>query len=336
MSTTTIVRATSPADLLAAIPGLLGHHPAESLVVVPLRGSRTVGALRADLPTAADADQLAETLTGMIARVPGITAIIPVVYTAADPGRHARTVNALTGLTSRAGISTIHTVFVTDDGWGDYTTPDEIHPAAWIDASPVTEQVGPQPTQAEAIDLPARDEDTAAAILDALRNLTGTDLDALSVIEQAVTTPEPTPLLQAAILTLIQRPWLRDTALIQWARDADAGQAVYAAQDAYRHGKPMPVNDLTLTLAGDGPRPDTARLEAARTLLRTLAVNAPTGTDAAALAASAWISWALGRTTEAHRAAEAAAAADPALSFAALILTMTTSGHLPAWAFNRA
>ncbi|MGW0435279.1 DUF4192 domain-containing protein [Micromonospora sp. NPDC003197] len=40
----------SPADLLAAVPYLLGFHPADSLVVVALREKRVVFAARADLP----------------------------------------------------------------------------------------------------------------------------------------------------------------------------------------------------------------------------------------------------------------------------------------------
>ncbi|WP_157756990.1 DUF4192 domain-containing protein [Plantactinospora sp. KBS50] len=42
----------SPADLIAAVPFLLGFHPSESLVVVALRGSRVAFAARVDLPPA--------------------------------------------------------------------------------------------------------------------------------------------------------------------------------------------------------------------------------------------------------------------------------------------
>ncbi|WDZ85961.1 DUF4192 domain-containing protein [Micromonospora cathayae] len=40
----------SPADLIAAVPYLLGFHPAESVVLVALRGRQIVFAARADLP----------------------------------------------------------------------------------------------------------------------------------------------------------------------------------------------------------------------------------------------------------------------------------------------
>jgi hypothetical protein len=62
----------TPTDLLAAVPYLLGFHPADSVVVVGLAGTRVVFTARADLPTPeappdqalALADQLGEVLAG--------------------------------------------------------------------------------------------------------------------------------------------------------------------------------------------------------------------------------------------------------------------------------
>ncbi|GAA1802268.1 DUF4192 domain-containing protein [Planosporangium flavigriseum] len=62
----------TPTDLLAAVPYLLGFHPADSVVVVGLAGTRVVFTARADLPTSqappdealALADQLGEVLAG--------------------------------------------------------------------------------------------------------------------------------------------------------------------------------------------------------------------------------------------------------------------------------
>src|SRR5262249_46416726 len=56
--TTPLLRLARPADLLAAIPYLLGFHPAASLVVAAVRAKHLVSIVRADLPTAgAPADQ---------------------------------------------------------------------------------------------------------------------------------------------------------------------------------------------------------------------------------------------------------------------------------------
>jgi hypothetical protein len=62
----------TPTDLLAAVPYLLGFHPADSVVVVGLSGTRVVFTARADLPrpeappdqALALADQLGEVLAG--------------------------------------------------------------------------------------------------------------------------------------------------------------------------------------------------------------------------------------------------------------------------------
>lgn len=52
-----VMRVGSPEDLLAAIPFLLGFHPADSLVIVP--ASNTLPVMRSDLPVSAEA-------TGMV------------------------------------------------------------------------------------------------------------------------------------------------------------------------------------------------------------------------------------------------------------------------------
>lgn len=59
----------SPGDLIAAVPYLLGFHPADSLVVVALRGSCVIFAARSDLPApGAPADQV-RSLSGYVASV---------------------------------------------------------------------------------------------------------------------------------------------------------------------------------------------------------------------------------------------------------------------------
>src|SRR4051812_38127714 len=59
----------SPADLIAAVPYLLGFHPADSVVVVALRGRRVVFAARGDLPEpGSDPRPAARHLAQVIAR----------------------------------------------------------------------------------------------------------------------------------------------------------------------------------------------------------------------------------------------------------------------------
>jgi hypothetical protein len=81
------LRLRSPADLLAAVPYLLGFHPSDSIVVLALRGSRTVFHVRADAPPAgADAaglDELARHVATVVLRQRPTGALV-VGYGAAD------------------------------------------------------------------------------------------------------------------------------------------------------------------------------------------------------------------------------------------------------------
>jgi hypothetical protein len=80
------LRLTRPADVLAAIPYLLGYHPTESAVVLALRGSLLLFTVRVDLPPAgAHADVLAaaEDLVRLV-RAQRPTGAVVVGYGAAE------------------------------------------------------------------------------------------------------------------------------------------------------------------------------------------------------------------------------------------------------------
>src|SRR6476660_4760368 len=59
----------SPAELLGAVPYLLGFHPADSAVVLALRGSAVAFTARVDLPPAGSPDGTVDELTGHLAAV---------------------------------------------------------------------------------------------------------------------------------------------------------------------------------------------------------------------------------------------------------------------------
>lgn len=88
------LRLTRPADVLAAIPYLLGYHPSESAVVLALRGSLLLFTVRVDLPPAsapADVRAAAEDLVRVV-RAQRPTGAVVVGYGAAeqvDPMLHA-------------------------------------------------------------------------------------------------------------------------------------------------------------------------------------------------------------------------------------------------------
>jgi len=57
---------TSPHDLLAAVPFLVGYHPSDSLVLISLRQERVGLAMRVDFPLEADPDQIDSLATHLV------------------------------------------------------------------------------------------------------------------------------------------------------------------------------------------------------------------------------------------------------------------------------
>ena len=66
---------TSPHDLLAAVPFLVGYHPEDSLVVIALREEEIGMAMRIDFPREADPDQI-DTLANYLVREKADSALI--------------------------------------------------------------------------------------------------------------------------------------------------------------------------------------------------------------------------------------------------------------------
>jgi hypothetical protein len=114
----------SPADLIAAVPYLLGFHPADSLVVVAMRGRRVVFAARADLPPpGADPHSSARHLAEVIARQ-GADAATVIGYGPAE--RVTPAVDATGGALAGAGLAVLDELRVTGRRWWSYrcTEPD--------------------------------------------------------------------------------------------------------------------------------------------------------------------------------------------------------------------
>lgn len=108
----------SPADLIAAVPYLLGFHPADSVVVVAMRGRRITFAARADLPgPAADAAAPARHLAEVIARQHAESATVLGFGPAA---RVTPAVDAVRAALAEAGLAVLDALRVTDGRWGSY------------------------------------------------------------------------------------------------------------------------------------------------------------------------------------------------------------------------
>ncbi|TDC81230.1 DUF4192 domain-containing protein [Micromonospora sp. KC606] len=108
----------SPADLIAAVPYLLGFHPADSVVVVAMRGRRIVFAARADLPErGADQQWPARHLGDVLTRQNAEAATV-LGYGPAD--RVTPTVDAVRDALSSAGLAVLDALRVTEGRYWSY------------------------------------------------------------------------------------------------------------------------------------------------------------------------------------------------------------------------
>ncbi|MEO6826616.1 MAG: DUF4192 family protein [Microbacteriaceae bacterium] len=134
-----IVKADSAADFLALVPLLVGHQPHESLVLVGFHGNRTHGAFRFDLPGSQSElvfKRAATSLIGMLCKLPGVDAVVPVIYTNQTFDESGSGPVPLSGFADRiiararsAGFFVRGALCVAQNGWGSYL-PDSIVPGA--------------------------------------------------------------------------------------------------------------------------------------------------------------------------------------------------------------
>lgn len=122
---TTIVKAAGAAEFLSLVPRMLGFLPSRSLVMIPFAGSRSLGAMRFDLPDGeSDAiDRVAATVIGTVCRLPEADAVAAIVYTdrrfAEEGGMpHTDLLRALERRADACGLSTTDALCVAADGWG--------------------------------------------------------------------------------------------------------------------------------------------------------------------------------------------------------------------------
>ncbi|WP_426323406.1 DUF4192 family protein [Microbacterium sp. E-13] len=129
--TPTVVKAADAAQFLSFVPRMLGYHPAQSLVVIPFAGARSLGAMRFDLPEAGSesTDRVAATVTGMACRLAEADAVAAIAYTDErfqDEGRMPRRdlFAALEGRADACGLRVTDLLCVAADGWGSFRDRD--------------------------------------------------------------------------------------------------------------------------------------------------------------------------------------------------------------------
>jgi hypothetical protein len=360
----TIVTAADAAHFLSLVPRLVGCAPTESLVIVPLREGRSLGALRIDLPPErADLDATASTVVGLVCRIDGVDALIPVVYTAAPVGDElpgAGLVAALRRSADACGLTVADAFTVAGDGWGSHVEarrPRGGHPLALLDAFPSsgdqasgTELPTVSRTQVESVAAALASLEAALAVICGIPSTVGGDaridpsaleaacaLDDLPALyEEALRWDAATldPMHAAVLGWCLSRPSLRDVAIVQWSSDRARGGWALDAQQRWEEGIEYPA-DLAEVLWGEGPRPDPARLSTALELARQVCTRMPVDQRAGTFATAGWLSWALGRSTHAGRYADDALDLDPHHGLAEIVTSFVQSAHLPGWAFAR-
>jgi len=111
----------SPADLIVAVPYLLGFHPADSIVVVAMRRSSVVFAARADLPEPGAAAQVrtaaAADLADMVRRQQ-VEAVVVLGYGPAE--RATPAVDAVTAALRTRRVELLDALRVTDGRFWSY------------------------------------------------------------------------------------------------------------------------------------------------------------------------------------------------------------------------
>lgn len=370
---TTVLKAHGSADFLGLVPALAGFTPRQSIVLVPFQSSRAHGAMRFDLPRDdVEIEEYADTAIGLLARVGEVDAVAAVAYVD-DLPQHTPdgmilpltvAMDELLGVVADSGLRIVDALCVMPCGWSSYLDDDpqlepldDLPPVPDLDG--VADVSGDQDAGSELPDVDLAERERVGR---ALRDLTEVlahegSLDAVqhdgrenpqalaamlllddmpmffeSVLEHAGDLP---PFMTAALLWCLERPQLRDAALLQWATDLPTGIRAFDAQLAFSAtGRPVP-DDLGRLFIGQGDAPDPARLRAALELMRGAAARAPRASRPAPLTLAAWLSWALGRATHAQHHLDEAAAIDPGYSLARLLSTLIDAAVLPEWAFRR-
>jgi hypothetical protein len=365
---TTIITARDAADFLSLVPRLLGYEPRRSVVLIPFSAGRTGGGLRVDLPpAAADTDAVASTLIGFACRVEHTDAYAVLVYDDAEAVTHAELVAALEVRAQACGLRRIDALHISSGHWRSYLDPAL---GGTIATDPDADANRPAPDQGAGAALPhvdlARSERVGRALTECVRALdwvlngsrpadarihpdalvASLALEDLPAFFDSWLPPHDAPPPDSAVdpehadvqdlallIWCLARPALRDIALATWVRGVDGGDAALLAQQEWEAGVAYP-DELGAWMMGEGPRPDVDRLTGAVEVCRLAAASAPAAYRPGALAASAWLSWALGRSTHSARYCEQALAIDPEHGLSLIVLSMVDAGHLPDWAFR--
>jgi Domain of unknown function (DUF4192) len=320
MSENSALRIIGPADLLCAVPYLLGFQPENSLVIVGLADSgQLVVTVRLDLADVGEVEScLSETVEAIVRG--GTTKVLGVVFTETQPDMngllpHADVVAVLVREAECAAVEMTDCMVVVGRTWWSY---------ACIDATCCPAEGTPLPAEPTALDAAATyagmaalpDRAALASMFDPLPDRS--DLSAALVAEQEIE-------LNAVLLGRHHR-YVRSVtrALFAAHRAAQAGR-MPSDREAARYGVGLQgyvVRDA-VWLAVDDDRLDGLELWV------NVARRLPSPYNAAPLFLAAWRAWRDGNGALAGIAAELALDSDPGYSAADLLLAALTRGIDP-------
>ena len=142
----------------------------------------------------------------------------------------------------------------------------------------------------------------------------------------------------ALLLFALQSAPVRDLVMLQWAFGLELGDALWSADTCAGIEARKVYSDIDSLAAelmlGRGPAPDTSRIDAARRVLTGLIGLAADDDRPAPLCMLAWLTWALGRGSEAGAYIDEVLAIAPEYSMGQLLHTMFSTGTMPDWVFT--
>lgn len=181
------VKAADAAQFLSLVPRLLGCTPTRSLVIVPMSGGRSLGAMRLDLPPDEFVDAVASHAIGMLCRIGEADALLAVVYTdevAAGAKRlpGAELLAALDEKADAGGLRLVDALTVAADGWGSHHDPSvppggrplaelRVHAAAAAALADAGVDAAPAGDQSSGAALPRVAQGARRAVAQALQSL---------------------------------------------------------------------------------------------------------------------------------------------------------------------
>jgi len=321
-----LLRISGPADLLQAVPYLLGFHPQSSLVIIGLDQSRLVVTVRLDLADLDTHDVLGDAITAI--HRGGASDLVAAIY---DRGPRRRgqalpwdaAVASVVSEATRVGCAVIDVLLVAGDRWWSYEcTDEECCPADGRQLAADVSAFSAAATYAGMVALP--DRDALAAVLDPLPDAARDRLGPLLAEYE-----------NASVQAVLDGQGARHDrsvkrALFAAARrgddPADPSQRLEIPDsDVARFGVALSAPALrdSLWMAADDGRLD------GRVLWLDLARRLPSPYDAAPLFLYGWCSWRAGNGALAGIAAERAVASDPTYSAADLLLAALARGLNP-------